>query len=101
MNTKNIGRNDPCPCGSGKKFKQCCQNKENNNSEATKNRLLESIPDLFAKALSAVDKADTDRAKELYAQILEINPKHIKSLHNLGSLEQNLGNHQEAIILFE
>jgi preprotein translocase subunit SecA len=20
---KNIGRNDPCPCGSGKKFKQC------------------------------------------------------------------------------
>jgi len=19
-----IGRNDPCPCGSGKKFKQCC-----------------------------------------------------------------------------
>ena len=19
------GRNDPCPCGSGKKFKQCCQ----------------------------------------------------------------------------
>jgi len=22
-----IGRNDPCPCGSGKKFKQCCVNK--------------------------------------------------------------------------
>ena len=21
---KKIGRNDPCPCGSGKKFKQCC-----------------------------------------------------------------------------
>jgi uncharacterized protein len=21
-----IGRNDPCPCGSGKKFKQCCGN---------------------------------------------------------------------------
>lgn len=21
------GRNDPCPCGSGKKFKQCCLNK--------------------------------------------------------------------------
>lgn len=23
MNQK-IGRNDPCPCGSGKKYKQCC-----------------------------------------------------------------------------
>ncbi len=22
--TKKIGRNDPCPCGSGKKFKKCC-----------------------------------------------------------------------------
>lgn len=22
--TKKIGRNDPCPCGSGKKYKQCC-----------------------------------------------------------------------------
>lgn len=23
-NTTKIGRNDPCPCGSGKKYKQCC-----------------------------------------------------------------------------
>ncbi len=22
--TKNVGRNDPCPCGSGKKYKRCC-----------------------------------------------------------------------------
>lgn len=22
----NIGRNDPCPCGSGKKYKNCCLN---------------------------------------------------------------------------
>jgi uncharacterized protein YecA (UPF0149 family) len=21
---KKIGRNDPCPCGSGKKYKKCC-----------------------------------------------------------------------------
>ena len=25
--TKKIGRNDPCPCGSGRKFKQCCMSK--------------------------------------------------------------------------
>ncbi len=24
---KKIGRNDPCPCGSGKKYKQCCGRK--------------------------------------------------------------------------
>ncbi len=22
--TKKVGRNEPCPCGSGKKYKQCC-----------------------------------------------------------------------------
>lgn len=22
--THNVGRNDPCPCGSGKKYKRCC-----------------------------------------------------------------------------
>ncbi|MCD8197624.1 MAG: SEC-C domain-containing protein [Lachnospiraceae bacterium] len=25
---KKIGRNDPCPCGSGKKYKQCCGRKK-------------------------------------------------------------------------
>ncbi|MDN5352141.1 MAG: hypothetical protein PWQ12_1061 [Clostridiales bacterium] len=24
-----VGRNDPCPCGSGKKYKKCCLGKEN------------------------------------------------------------------------
>ena len=24
MSTRKIGRNEPCPCGSGKKFKKCC-----------------------------------------------------------------------------
>ena len=25
---KEIGRNDPCPCGSGKKYKNCCGKNE-------------------------------------------------------------------------
>lgn len=28
-----IGRNDPCPCGSGKKYKRCCLDKEEMNQE--------------------------------------------------------------------
>ena len=26
--TKKLGRNDPCPCGSGKKYKNCCMKKD-------------------------------------------------------------------------
>jgi preprotein translocase subunit SecA len=29
VKTRKIGDNDPCPCGSGKKYKKCCKNKEN------------------------------------------------------------------------
>lgn len=27
VNENKIGRNEPCPCGSGKKYKKCCLNK--------------------------------------------------------------------------
>ncbi|MDF2699171.1 MAG: preprotein translocase subunit SecA [Haloplasmataceae bacterium] len=27
IKSSKVGRNDPCPCGSGKKYKQCCLNK--------------------------------------------------------------------------
>lgn len=27
-NTNHVGRNDPCPCGSGKKYKACCMSLE-------------------------------------------------------------------------
>lgn len=28
---KKVGRNDPCPCGSGKKYKKCCWSKDQRN----------------------------------------------------------------------
>lgn len=36
IEAKNVGRNEPCPCGSGKKYKKCCgQEGANNLSPAT------------------------------------------------------------------
>jgi len=32
----NVGRNDPCPCGSGKKYKKCCLNKQKTPFETLK-----------------------------------------------------------------
>lgn len=29
---KKLGRNDPCPCGSGKKFKRCCLSNHTHNA---------------------------------------------------------------------
>ena len=50
MDKKTPGRNDPCPCGSGKKYKNCCLNRDRNrrirdsawrsDEQATLDRLL-------------------------------------------------------------
>lgn len=29
-----VGRNDPCPCGSGKKYKKCCWSKDQRSNVA-------------------------------------------------------------------
>jgi hypothetical protein len=52
------GRNDPCPCGSGKKYKQCCLKAE--QTEAVSDR-SEAVPKairwLTARHPQAVRKA--------------------------------------------
>jgi hypothetical protein len=37
---KDVGRNDPCPCGSGKKYKKCCM-KEDQRKELLRSKLEE------------------------------------------------------------
>jgi len=34
--SKQIGRNDPCPCGSGRKYKNCCISKESDRHKEFK-----------------------------------------------------------------
>jgi hypothetical protein len=46
MGQSRVSRNDPCPCGSGKKYKQCCMSKEH---EGRSPRPTASITDLQGK----------------------------------------------------
>lgn len=52
MSGKDIGRNDPCPCGSGKKFKKCCLDRQNrlereDPKESPMSGEVPEIPDPF------------------------------------------------------
>ena len=42
-----IGRNDPCPCGSGKKYKKCCQSKNAVTIETVQQDELERVLQTF------------------------------------------------------
>lgn len=35
MTVEKAGRNDPCPCGSGKKYKNCCWGKQHTKKKLT------------------------------------------------------------------
>jgi uncharacterized protein YecA (UPF0149 family) len=36
LETRRIGRNAPCPCGSGKKYKKCCLRKQEEQGRGIK-----------------------------------------------------------------
>src|ERR1700689_2769181 len=38
MSRKKVSRNDPCPCGSGKKYKHCCYRKDGGDDPASNQR---------------------------------------------------------------
>jgi SEC-C motif len=51
---KNVGRNDPCPCGSGRKFKKCCLGKSELEFRE------DGLPPELIDALSAADLPNDD-----------------------------------------
>ena len=61
INTAKIGRNDICPCGSGKKYKKCCMNKS--NEEQLKS--LNLIDRFVAKAEWYLNREETRKGYHL------------------------------------
>ncbi len=44
LQKKKIGRNDPCPCGSGRKYKNCCLNKDKDTATSTSSKRKQPKP---------------------------------------------------------
>jgi hypothetical protein len=42
--TRHLGRNDPCHCGSGRKYKQCCLAKDEADARAARAKALDEAP---------------------------------------------------------
>lgn len=52
-----IGRNDPCPCGSGKKFKKCCEEKGKTKALSPERVSVQQSPASFGKVSSLFQRA--------------------------------------------
>ena len=91
------GRNDPCPCGSGKKYKQCCMSQARDalHPAAT----AEPIPAVLQTALEHHQAGRLPQAEALYQHILQRDATHADALHLLGVLAYQVGKPAIAIDL--
>lgn len=96
MSAQKTGRNDPCPCGSGKKYKQCCQGNEANVT-SQRNAMLAAVPNAMRMAVMHHQAGRTAQAEAIYRQVLDLVPNHPDAQHLLGAIALKEGNLDVAI----
>jgi len=110
-----VGRNDLCPCGSGKKYKKCCMVKDEERiaedtstapSDESSERHLQparaaEIENLFHRALNHLDGKEYDKAARAFRSVLRLDPEHYKALTGLGRCLMELGMRAEARKCFQ
>jgi predicted O-linked N-acetylglucosamine transferase (SPINDLY family) len=95
-----IGRNDPCLCGSGKKYKQCCMRQTDSQPiEETKPPLPSA--QLLHLALIQHMSGKLDEAEAVYRDVLKREPRNAAAWHLTGVAAGDRGNLAKAIELIE
>ena len=93
-----IGRNDTCPCGSGKKYKKCCLNNPRNSSQNEPGytdditvfiELSNSINDLL-------ERRDFKKAQAVCRQLLNEYPEQIEGISRFAQVYEAMGDRVEA-----
>lgn len=95
---KKTGRNDPCPCGSGKKYKQCCVQREGVQAVTTvsaKSSISMTLQEAFEHHLAG----RLHQAQLMCKQVLQVKPNHPDALHRLGLIAHQLGQNELAVEL--
>ena len=95
---KKPGRNDPCPCGSGKKYKQCCGQLAE-VATVMSHSVDASIPQAIRAALDYHKTGQFAQAEAMYRQILQAVPDQPDALHYLGLIAHNTGRNEIAVQL--
>jgi tetratricopeptide (TPR) repeat protein len=93
-----IGRNDPCPCGSGKKYKQCCEQAGVSVAVTPSNFNPQQALQI---AMSQHQAGNLSQAESLYKQVLKAAPKQPDALHLLGLIAKQKGDFKTAVQLMK
>jgi hypothetical protein len=102
-----VGRNEPCPCGSGKKYKKCClprheEVRQNIPSDElrkmeTKAKVKELLETELRRGFDLLVSRDFEKAKKLVATLLETCPEDDR-LHDIKVTAcMATGDYEEAV----
>ena len=98
LTMKKIERNTPCPCGSGKKYKQCCL-KRDEVLASSKRVETALIPNAIREAIEHHQAGRLLQAEAIYQQIFQAEPNHPEALHFLGVIAHQTGRNELAVEL--
>jgi predicted O-linked N-acetylglucosamine transferase (SPINDLY family) len=91
---KTPGRNEPCPCGSGKKSKRCCQAKiPTPSAQGT------SVSSLLGSANTQLRAGHLDEAEAICRSVLLREPNRPEALHCLGLVEVERGHLESGVVM--
>lgn len=101
-----IGRNAPCPCGSGKKYKKCClplqttsSPKPDSGTAHLTNQFLadpDDLDNLSNSVLDLVDEGRLDEAEQVCHKLMTHYPDQIDGLDRLGHVYEAKGEKRRA-----
>lgn len=99
-----VGRNDRCPCGSGKKYKQCCLQLGATTGEHTQKGdtpcapvlTKAKVPRAFREALEHNQAGRPEEAVTLLNEIVQVEANHGDAWYMLGALSSVRGDDEGA-----
>jgi tetratricopeptide (TPR) repeat protein len=96
-----VGRNAPCPCGSGKKYKKCCLLRQDGKmqTDVQPMRFIPVYTDLDQLSNSVVDLIKQDRLDEAEAvshKLLTDYPDQVDGLNRLAMVYEARGEKSKA-----
>jgi len=97
-----IGRNDPCPCGSGKKYKKCCLLQQDGAKRYPSKRKMRFIPvyteldQLSNSVVDLIKENKLDEAEDVSRKLLAEYPDQVDGFNRLAMVYEARGEKRKA-----
>jgi tetratricopeptide (TPR) repeat protein len=95
-----VGRNQPCPCGSGKRYKECHGAIDAPSAASSPAAAdLSWVPQVMHAALRAQRRGRGREAAEGYRRVLGVQPRNFDATHMLALVEYEQGHTDDALAM--